>query len=138
MHVSMNSIDIILEHVPSRVTNTEAAGLDTTDGGGADNEDTLSLGEVQDLASVAFRHTLCDDGDALDLGEREDLEGARVDAAGRGKVDDNVGVGVLLNGLLYAGVNRKESLLSSPVELLDVVAAEGVNHRSDGRRLAAT
>jgi hypothetical protein len=42
--------DNVVHHTTS-VTNLEAAGLDTTDGGGADDGDALLLGDMSDLAS---------------------------------------------------------------------------------------
>lgn len=45
---------------------------------------------------------------------------------------------MLLDGLLDGGVNGEEGLLGTPVELLDVVTAEGVDHGSDGGSLSTT
>ena len=53
----------------------------------------------------------------------------------------NVGTGVgvgdayLLDSLLDAGVDRKKRFLGAPVELLNVVATEGVDHGGDGGRV---
>jgi hypothetical protein len=44
---------------------------------------------------------------------------------------------VLGDGLREAGVHRQKRLLRSPVELLNVVPAKGINHGSNGRRLPA-
>ena len=60
------------------------------------------------------------------------LEGTRVDGSRAGKVDDDIDIRVLGHGLLQAGVDGEEGLLGTPVELLDVVATEGVDHHGDG------
>jgi hypothetical protein len=124
------------ENIPSRVTNPEATRLDTTNSSGTDNEDTLLLGLPEDLTSVALGHTLSNQGKSLDLGELEALKSARVHTTRAGKVDNNVDIGVLGDGLLERGVDGQEGLFGSPVELLDVVATEGVDHGSDGGSLA--
>jgi hypothetical protein len=60
------------------------------------------------------------------------LESTRVDRSRAGEGDDEIDIRVLRNGLLQAGVDREESLLGSPVGLLDVVATKGVDRGSDG------
>ena len=112
-------------HIPSRVTDPEASRLDTTDGGRADDENTLLAGLPEDLTSVALRDTFSDDGDRFDLRELKNLLCARVDGTRRGKVDDDIDIGVLLDGLREGGVDGQQRLLRAPVELLDVVTAEG-------------
>jgi hypothetical protein len=72
-----------------------------------------------------------------DLRVLESIESRRVDGSLRREVDEDVGVGVLLGGLGEGGVDGEEGLLCAPVELLDVVSAEGVDHRSDGGSLSA-
>lgn len=84
---------------------------------------------------MTFGDTLGDEGDGLDLRELEGLEGRLVDGAGRGKVDNNVGIGALLDSLGHRGEDGEESFLGSPVELLDVVSSEGVDHGGDRRDL---
>ena len=49
-----------------------------------------------------------------------------------GKVDDDIDIRVLGNDLLQAGVDGEEGLRSTLIELLDVVATEGINHGGDG------
>jgi hypothetical protein len=73
----------------------------------------------------------------LDLRELQALQRAGVDATRAGKVDDNIDIRVLRHSLLQAGVNGEKSLFRSPVELLDVVATEGVNHGGNGGGLTA-
>ncbi len=123
-------------HIPSRVTDPEASWLDTTDSGGADDEDTLLAGLPEDLTRVALRDTLSNQSERLDLGELEALKRARVHTTRAGEVDDNINIGVLGDSLLEGRVDREEGLLGSPVELLDVVSTEGVDHRGDGGGLA--
>jgi hypothetical protein len=72
-----------------------------------------------------------------DLRVLESIESRRVDGSLRREVDEDVGVGVLFGGLGEGGVDGEEGLLCAPVELLDVVSAEGVDHRSDGGSLSA-
>ena len=122
-------------HIPSRVTDPEASRLDTTDGGRADDEDTLLAGLPEDLAGMALRDTLSDQSKSLDLGELEALKRARVHTARAGEVDNNINIGVLGDSLLEGRVDGKEGHLSSPVELLDVVSTEGVDHGGDGGSL---
>lgn len=119
-------------NVPSRVTDPEAARFDTTDSGGTDDEDTLRLGLPENLASMALRDTLSDESNGLDLLVLQALQSTRVNGSRAGEVDDDVDVRVLRDGLLQAGVDGEESLLGTPVEFLDVVATEGVDHSSDG------
>lgn len=89
---------------------------------------------MQNLSRVSLRNTFGNESKALDLREFEDLESARVHATGAGEVDDDVDVTVLLHGLLDCGVHGEERLACAPVELLDVMTAEGVNHGGDGGR----
>lgn len=86
---------------------------------------------------MSLGDTFGDQSDGLDLGESENVEGRRVDGSTRGEVDDDVGIGVLLDGILDRGVDGEKSLLGTPVELLDVVTAEWVDHGGDGWSLAA-
>ena len=123
---------------PSRVTNPEAPRLDTTNSGRANDQDALGIGLPQDLPRVPLRDTLGNQSDRLDLLVLQALKGTRVHRARRGKVDNDVNIRVLRHGLLQPSVDRQKGLLRSPVELLDVVSTEGVNHGSDGRRLAST
>lgn len=125
-------------HHTTSVTNPEASRLDTTDGSRADDDDLLLEGKVEELTSVPLRNTLGNDTDGLDLREREDLEGRSVDGSGRCEVDNDVNVRVLLDGLTDGSVDGKESFLGTPVELLNVVATEGVDHSGDGRNLSTT
>jgi len=61
----------------------------------------------------------------------EGVESRRVNTSARREVDEDVGVGVLLGGLSDGSVDGEEGLLCTPVELLDVVTSEGVDHGSD-------
>jgi hypothetical protein len=128
-----------MEHIPSRVTNPEATRLDTTDSGGTNDENTPLLGLPEDLTSVSLRDTLSDESNALDLVAvaEQDLHGASQNTATGSEVDNNVDVGVLGDSLGDAGVDGEEGLLGSPVELLDVVSTEGVDHSSNRRRRAS-
>ena len=83
-------------------------------------------------------NTLGDEGDGLDLREPQDVQGRSVDRSAGRKVDDDVGVLVLLDGLFDRGVDGQEGLLGTPVELLNVVSSEGVDHGSDRGGLSAT
>lgn len=134
--VELGRDDVV--HHATGVTNPEAAGLDTADSSGSDNKNTLLLGYPKNLASVTFRDTLSDESNSFNLRELEALEGARVHTTAGSEVDDNIDLRVFGSSLLDAGVDGKESFLGTPVELLDVVTAEGVDHGSDGGSGATT
>ena len=53
-----------------------------------------------------------------------------VNGSGRGEVDADIGIGALLYGIGHRGEDGEKSFLGSPVELLNVVTSEGVNHGS--------
>ena len=55
------------EDSPSGVSDPEASRLDSSDGSGSDDEDTLLLGEVKELSGVPLGDSLSDEGDGLDL-----------------------------------------------------------------------
>lgn len=93
---------------------------------------------MQDLASVALRNTLRNERDRLELREPQTVKSRRIDRARRGKVHYDVHFGVLLHGLLGARVYGEKRLLRSPVELLDVMTAEGVDHSSHAGSFAST
>ncbi|KAI6751769.1 hypothetical protein HG531_006465 [Fusarium graminearum] len=122
--VELGGNDVV--HHTTSVTDLEAAGLDTTDGGGANDGNTLLLGNTYSL-----RDTLSNDGNGLDLGVLHELHGRAVDTSGRSKVDDNIDVGVLLHGLSNLLVDRQQSLAGSPVHLADELAAKGVDNTGD-------
>ena len=124
---------------PSAVSDPEAPRFDTTNSSGANDEDVLLNREMEDLPSVAFGYTFGDESDSFDLWEGHDLKSGRVDGTRGGKVDNDVCIGVLLDGLLHGGVDGKEGLLSAPVKLLDVMTTEWVDHgRNTGSFSAAT
>jgi hypothetical protein len=122
--------DDVVHHTTS-VANLERTGLDATNGSGADDGDTLLLGDVEDLTGTLQRSvcrrriseqgthtlgdTLSDDGNGLDLGELEELHGGRVYGARRGEVDDMVDISVLRNGLVHRLVDGQQRLAGSPV-----------------------
>lgn len=81
---------------------------------------------------MALRNTLSNKRERLDLRELQALQGARIHTARAGKVDHDIDIGVLRARLLEAGVHGQQRLLRSPVEFLDVVPAEGVDHGGDG------
>jgi hypothetical protein len=85
-----------------------------------------------DLTSEALKDTLSDESDNFDLLMLQALEGTRVDRSRAGEVEDDVDIRVLGNGLLQAGVDEEESLLGSPVEFMDVMVTEGVDHGGNG------
>lgn len=88
---------------------------------------------------MSLWHTLSDGSDRLDLlSEVHNVQRAAVHTARAGEVHNDIGIRVFLDGLFDAGVNRQKGLLHSPVNFLDMVATEGVDHSSDGRCLATT
>lgn len=146
-------------HHATSVTNLEAARLDTTNSGGANDGDALLLSLVGDLTSAlncllagykytegtrrrrrgqtyALGDTLSNDGNGLDLGELHQLHSGGVDTSGGGEVDDDVDVGVLGNGLGDLLVDGQESLAGSPVHLGDELTTESVDDTGDGGGLA--
>lgn len=127
--------DNVVHHATS-VTNLEAAGLDATDGSGTNDGHTLLLGDVGNLASAALGDTLGNDGNGLDLGVLHELHGGAVDTARRGKVDNDIYVGVLSHSLADLLVDGQESLRGAPVHLADELATEGVDDSGNGGGLA--
>jgi len=115
---------------PSSVTNSEATRLDSSDGSGTDDDNVSLLGSVKDVTSVTFGDTFSDESDSLDLREFESFESRLVNGSGRGEVDADVGIRALLYGIGHRGEDGEEGFLSSPVELLNVVTSEGVDHGS--------
>ena len=131
--VQLGGDDVV--HHTTGVTDLVRTGLDTTDGGGADDRNALLLGSDHDLTGTALGDTLGDDGDGADLGAVHQLHGGGVDGTGGGEVDDSVNVGVLGHGLLDILVDGKEGLAGAPVHLADELATEGVDdtgHRGGG------
>lgn len=146
--VKLGGNDVV--HHATSVTNLVSTGLDATDGGRANDGDTLLLGDVKDLTCTSLGDTLSDDGDRLDLGELHELHCGLVDGTGRGEVDDGVDVGVLGHGVRSGLVDREEGLGGAPVpgnlsigccgglaggfcglHLADELAAEGVDDTGD-------
>jgi hypothetical protein len=102
----------------------------------------------------ALGDTLGDDGNALDLGELEQLHGRLVYGARGREVDDGVDIVVLANGLVNRLVDGQQCLASAPVpawlsavflnlrrgawhaHFAHELAAECVDDAGDGRRLA--
>ena len=63
---------------PSQVTDSEAAGFDTTNGSGTDNRNPLFVGLDQDFLGLSFWNTLGDQRDGTDALEFETLQRAAV------------------------------------------------------------
>lgn len=118
-------------HHTTSVSDSETSRLDTTDSSGTDDDDTSADGELEELSSVSLGDTFGNDTDSLDLGEGQDVEGRGVNGSGRREVDDNVDVRVLFDGLGDGRVDREKGLLGTPVEFLNVVTTEGVDHSGD-------
>jgi hypothetical protein len=70
------------------------------------------------MCTHALGDTLSNDGNALDLGELEELHGGLVYGTRRGEVDDGVDIRVLSNGLVYGLVDGQQRLAGSPVPAL--------------------
>jgi len=132
--VELGGNDVV--HHATSVTDLVRTRLDTADGGGTNDGDTLLLGDVEDLTCTPLRDTLSNDGNGLDLRELHELHGGLVDGTGRGEVDNGVDIGVLGHGVGSGLVDREESLGGAPVHLADELAAEGVDDTGDGRLLA--
>jgi hypothetical protein len=111
--VELGGNDVV--HHATSVTDLVSTGLDATNGGGANDGDTLLLGNVEDLTCTPLRDTLSDDGDRLDLGELHELHCGLENGTGRSKVDDSVDVGVLCHGVGSGLVDREEGLSGAPV-----------------------
>ena len=82
---------------------------------------------------MTLGNTFSNESKSFDLREFQALKSARVYTTRAGKVHNDINVRVLVNSLLEAGVDREESFLGSPVELLDVMTTERIDHGSDGR-----
>ena len=63
---------------PSQVTDSEAAGFDTTNDSGTDNQNPLFVGLDQDFPGLPFWNTLGDQRDGTDALEFETLQRAAV------------------------------------------------------------
>ena len=87
---------------------------------------------------MSLGNTLGNQSDSLDLGEPQNVQGRGVNRSTGAKVDDDIGVLVLLNGLFDRGVDGQQGLLGSPVELLNVVSTKGVDHGGDRGGLSST
>jgi len=127
--VELGSNNVV--HHTTGVTDLEAARLNTTNGGRANNGDTLLLSLVKDLTGTALRNTLGNDSNSLNLRVLKELQGGGVDGTRRSKVDNNVNIGVLGHGLLNLLVDGEESLLSTPVHLGNELTTERVDHTSN-------
>src|SRR5258708_32170118 len=88
----------------------------------------LRVRKMENLAGMALWNTLRNNGNGLDLGVGENFECTRIDRARRGEVDHNINVGMLLHSLIHGRIHGKEGLLGTPVELLNVVTTERMNH----------
>lgn len=117
--------------ITTSVTDLEAPGLDSTNGGRANDGHTLLLSNVGDLTGATLGHALSNDRNGLDLGVLHQLHGGAVDTAGRGKVDHDVDIGVLAHGLINLLVDGQQSLAGAPVHLGDELTAEGVDNASN-------
>lgn len=118
---------------PSRVTDSEATGFNTTHGSRTNDQNLFFLGLDQDFSRLSLWDTLCNQCNGTNALEFETLQGTAVHTPRARKVDDDIDIRVLLDGLSERGVHRQQRLPRAPIELLDVVTTERVNHRSDGR-----
>lgn len=84
---------------------------------------TASTGQTHSLGD-----TLCDDGNALDLGVLHQLHGGAVDGSRRGEVDDGVDIRVLGHGLANVLVDGQEGLAGAPVPIDGLVPIKSQNH----------
>jgi hydroxymethylpyrimidine/phosphomethylpyrimidine kinase len=73
---------------------------------------------------------------ALMLSYCKHFHGTAVHTSARRKVNDNIGVRVLLDGFFKRDVNGEKSFACSPIEFLDVVSTKGVNHSCHTRTCA--
>lgn len=119
-------------HHTTSVTDLVGTGLDTTNGGRANDGDALLLGSDQDLTGTTLGDTLSNDGDGANLGAVHQLHGGAVDGTGGGEVDDSVNVGVLGHGLLNVLVDGEEGLAGTPVHLANELATESVDDTGHG------
>lgn len=86
--------------------------------------------------TYSLGNTLCNDGNGLDLRELHQFHGGAVDTSGGSKVDHDIDVGVLGNGLVDLLVDGQQSLAGAPVHLADELATKGVDDAGDGGRLS--
>lgn len=94
---------------------------------------TLFLGRVK---TYALRNTLGDNGNGLDLRVLHQLESRAVDGTRRGKVDNDINVGMLGHGLLDLLVDGEEGLAGAPVHFADELTTKGVDDAGDRGSLA--
>ena len=83
------------------------------------------------MKTYALRNTLGNDSNGPDLRVLHQLHGGAVDTAGRGKVDNDVNIGVLGNSLGNLLIDGQESLAGAPVHLADELTTEGVDDASN-------
>lgn len=91
---------------------------------------------VRQSKTYSLGDTLCDDGNGLDLRALHQFHGGAVDTSRRGKVDYDIDVGVLGNGLVNLLVDGQQGLAGAPVHLADELAAKGVDDAGDRGRLS--
>lgn len=83
------------------------------------------------VETYALRDTLSNNSNGLDLRVLHQLHGGAVDTAGRGKVDNDVNIGMLGNGLLNLLIDGQEGLAGAPVHLADELTTEGIDDASN-------
>lgn len=83
------------------------------------------------VKTYALGNTLSNNSNGLDLRVLHQLHGGAVDTAGRGKVDNDVNIGVLGNSLGNLLVDGQEGLASAPVHLADELTTKSVDDASD-------
>jgi len=132
------ALDAVVNHA-ARVADAEAPRLDAADGGGADDDDPLLTRLLDELARLVLWHPLRDHRNRPQLSVCESLLDRWVDGPLRRKIDHAADFRVGVERRLGGRVHGEQHLRGAPVELLDVVAAKGVDHPSDGgpRALAA-
>ena len=112
------------QDTPSRISDMEATRLNAANSRGTDDNYFFSLSKVKNLASAALTYTLCNQSNGFDLRMSRVLEYADRKLAK---------LTMSTSGCLNARVHHEESLLRIPVELLDMVTTEGIDHCCYGR-----
>jgi len=87
---------------------------------------------------MALGDTFSDNGDGTDLRELEHFQSAFEYGALTGEVDYGVDLWEFLSGVSEILVHGDKDLLGVPVEFLEVVTGEGVNHGGHARLRAAS
>lgn len=126
----------VIHHTAS-VANFQATRFNATHSSWANNRHIFLGGQLVQFARRILRNAFSDDGNGADLRVSHSLHRALIGGTERGKIDHDVGSGMLLHGVVHRFVNGDKHLTVTPIEFLLVVSSERVHHGSYGRFFAS-